>query len=144
MRPRDYYSTRTGKVVETPELNLRLLKKLFLITYNKLNEDGYFQKYFGYYCVDQGNVSGELGHDIDAMIFLSLKKENLWQLTDKLEQYSEDDLFDMIEFLHDNCAKPVSGTYHSWNDCGYHYTTFNDELGRQHFREKIGRASCRE
>lgn len=109
MKNRDYYSSRTGKLKETPELNLKLLKKLFLVTYNKLEEDGYFQKYFGYYCVGQGVVNGELGGNIDSLIFLYLKKENLWPIHEKLESYSEDDLFDMIEFLHDHCSKPLSG-----------------------------------
>ncbi|WP_298369169.1 hypothetical protein [uncultured Lutibacter sp.] len=137
MKNRDYYSSRTGKLKETPELTLKLLKKLFLVTYNKLDEDGYFQKYFGYYCVDQGDVNGELGGDIDSMIFLSLKKENLWPIQEKLESYSEDDLFDMIEFLHDHCSKPLSGYYHQFNNCGHHYDTFNNTDGQQYFREKM-------
>ena len=137
MKNRDYYSSRTGKLKETPELTMKLLKKLFIVTYNKLEEDGYFQKYFGYYCVDQGDVNGELGGDIDAMVFLSLKKENLWPIQEKLDSYSEDDLFDMIEFLHDHCSKPLSGYYHQFNDCGYHYDTFNDTDGQKYFREKM-------
>lgn len=137
MKPRDYYSARTGKLTETPELTLKILKKLFLVTYDKMEGDGYFQKHFGYYCVDQGDVSGQLGNDINAMIFLALKKENLWNLRDKLEYYSEDDLFDMIEFLHDHCSKPVSGRYHQYNNCGHHYETFNDSEGQAHFREKV-------
>jgi hypothetical protein len=137
MKPRDYYSTRTGKLKETPELNFKLLKKLFLVSYNKLETEGYFQKYFGYYCVDQGEVDGELGYNIDAMIFLSLKKENLWPLRDKLDDYTEDDLFDMIEFLHDHCSKPISGYYHQFNNCGHHYDTFNNLDGQDHFRERM-------
>ncbi len=137
MRPRDYYSSRTGKLTETPELTLSLLRKLFLVTYNKLEDDGYFQRYFGYNCVDQGDVVGELGYDIDSMIFLALKKEHLWPLREKLEYYSEDDFFDMIEFLHDHCSKPLSGYNHQYNSCGYHYDTFNDHDGQMDFREKI-------
>lgn len=71
------------------------------------------------------------------MTFLALKKENLWPLKEKLEYYSEDDLFDMIEFLHDHCSKPISGYYHQFNNCGYHYDTFNDQEGQRYFREKI-------
>jgi len=137
MQNRDYYSSRTGKLTETPELTLKLLKKLFLVIYDKLEEDGYFQKYFGYYCVDQGEVYGELGRDIDAMIFLSLKKEDLWNIREKLEYYTEDDLFDMIEFLHDHCSKPLSGYYHQFNECGHHYDTFNNLEGQVYFQEKM-------
>lgn len=75
MKRRDYYSTRTGKISETPEITLKMLKKLFMVSYDKFDEDGYFQKYFGYYCVDQGDVKGELGIDINSMIFLGIKKD---------------------------------------------------------------------
>lgn len=137
MKHRDYYSTRIGKNIETPEITLKLLKKLFIVFYNKLTAEGYFQKYFGYWCVDQGDVNGELGADIDSMIFLSIKKEELWPLITKIEYYSEDDLFDMIEFMHDHCSKPISGDYHYFNNCGYHYDKFNDLDGQKHYRETI-------
>ena len=77
---KEYYSSRTGKLTETAEVTLKLLKKLFLITYEKLDDDGYFQKYVGYWCVDQEEVHGELGRDIDSMIFLVIKKEGLWPI----------------------------------------------------------------
>lgn len=134
---REYYSTRTGKITETAEITLKLLKKLFLITYEKLDEDGYFQKYFGYWCVDQDEVYGELGRDIDSMIFLGIKKEGLWPIRTKIENYSEDDLFDIIEFMYDHCSKPISGYYHQYNGCGHHYDTFNDADGQKLYREKI-------
>ena len=81
MKRRDYYSTRTGKITETPEITWKVLKKLFMVSYDKLIDDGYFQKYFGYYCVDQGEVNGELGNDINSMIFLGIKKEGFWPLS---------------------------------------------------------------
>lgn len=137
MKRRDYYSTRAGKIKETPEITLKVLKKLFIISYDKLDAEGYFQKYFGYYCVDQDNVTGELGADVNSMIFLGIKKEGLWPLKTKIEDYTEDDLFDMIEFMHDHCSKPISGYYHQHNSCGYHYDTFNDLEGQTYYRETI-------
>lgn len=134
---REYYSSRTGKITETKEMTLKVLKKLFLIAYEKLLESGYFQKYFGYWCVDQDEVHGELGRDIESMIFLSLRKEELWPIREKLDSYSEDDLFDMIEFLHDHCSKPIDGYYHQYNNCGYHYDTFNDLDGQKFYRTTI-------
>jgi hypothetical protein len=137
MKRRDYYSTRTGKISETPEITLKMLKKLFMVSYDKLDEDGYFQKYFGYYCVDQGDVKGELGIDINSMIFLGIKKDGLWPLRTKFEDYTEDDLFDMIEFMHDHCSKPISGYYHQYSNCGHHYDIFNDNEGQKHYRDTI-------
>jgi len=137
MKRRDYYSTRTGKISETPEITLKMLKKLFMVSYDKLDEDGYFQKYFGYYCVDRGDVKGELGIDINSMIFLGIKKNGLWPLRTKFEDYTEDDLFDMIEFMHDHCSKPISGYYHQYSNCGHHYDIFNDNEGQKHYRDTI-------
>jgi hypothetical protein len=137
MGRRDYYSKRTGKSSETAETTLKVLKKLFMISCAKLGEDGYFQKYFGYYCTDRGTVPGALGNDIDSMIFIGLKKENLWPLKTKIDEYSEDDLFDIIEFMHDHCSDPVSGFFHQFNDCGYHYNVFNDQVGQLKYREEI-------
>ncbi|GGG96495.1 hypothetical protein GCM10007415_34610 [Parapedobacter pyrenivorans] len=136
MKKREYYSIRTGKMVSGQEINLPVLKRLFMAVYNKMTEEGYFQKYFGYYCVD-GECIGELGRDIDSIIFINIRKENLYPVYQKIDNYSEDDLFDVIEFLHDHCSKGIEGDYHSWNDCGYHYHTFDDEAGQKHFRELL-------
>lgn len=136
MIKRDYYSARTGRLAPDQKLNFEVLKKLFLITYKKLNRDGYFQKYFGIDCVD-GDIEGELGYDIDAMIFVNLRKENLYPVYTKITDYSEDDFFDMIEFLHDHCSKGLSGFNHEWNNCGYHFQEFNDKEGQKHFREQM-------
>lgn len=136
MIKRNYYSVRTGKITPDMAINLEVLKKLFLITYNKLSKDGYFQKYFGINCED-GFIEGELGYDISAMIFINLRKDNLFPVYEKLPHYSEDDLFDMIEFLHDHTSKGLNGYYHQWNNCGYHYEEFNDQDGQRYFREVV-------
>lgn len=136
MIKRNYYSVRTGIITPDMAINLEVLKKLFLITYNKLYKDGYFQKYFGIDCEDSF-IEGELGYDISAMIFVNLRKDNLFPVHEKLSSYSEDDLFDMIEFLHDHTSKGLTGHYHQWNNCGYHYEEFNDQEGQKHFRETL-------
>lgn len=134
MIKRDYYSVRTGKITPDQKINFEVLKKLFLITYKKLHSDGYFQKYFGIDCSD-GFIEGELGEDIGAMIFVNLRKDNLFPIWEKLPKYTEDDLFDMIELLHDHSSKGLNGFYHQWNNCGYHYQEFNDQEGQKHFRD---------
>lgn len=136
MIKRQYYSVRTGKITQDQEINLEVLKRLFSITYNKLVKGGYFQKYFGIDCTD-GYIEGELGEDIDAIIFVNLRKENLYPIYKSLPNYTEDDLFDMIEFLHDHCSKGLEGNYHSWNGCGYHYEKFDDLEGQKHFRDEL-------
>ena len=137
MNKRDYYSVRTGKIKPNEIIDLKILKNLFLIIYRKLEDDGYYQRYFGYYCEDQGEVAGELGIDLDSVLFIHLKKENLYPIHSKIENYSEDDFFDVLEFLYDYCSKPIDGYYHQHNGCGYHYEEFNDKEGQQYFRSQI-------
>ena len=137
MNKRDYFSVRTGKIKPNEIIDLKVLKRLFLLIYNKLEGDGYFQKYFGYYCVDRGEVSGELGYNLGDVMFIHLKKENLHPIPSKIENYSEDDLFDVIEFLHDYCSKGMEGYYHQYFDCGYHYEVFDNKEGQQYFREQL-------
>lgn len=136
MIKRNYYSVRTGKISPDQQVNFEVLKKLFSVTYNKLNADGYFQKYFGIDCQD-GYIPGELGEEIEAMMFVNLRKDNLYPIYQNLPNYTEDDFFDVIEFLHDHCSKGLNGHYHSWNNCGYHYEEFNDIEGQKHFRELL-------
>lgn len=136
MIKRDYYSVRTGKITPDQQVNFEVLKKLFSVTYNKLNTDGYFQKYFGIDCTD-GFIPGELGEEVEAIMFVNLRKDNLYPIYKNLPNYTEDDFFDVIEFLHDHCSKGLNGHYHSWNNCGYHYEEFNDIEGQKRFRELL-------
>jgi hypothetical protein len=134
MIKRNYYSVRTGKITPDQQINFEVLKKLFLVTFNKLNAEGYFQKYFGIDCTN-GYIAGELGEEIEAIIFVNLRKENLYPIHKNLPNYNEDDFFDIIEFLHDHCSKELTRDYHSWGNCGYHYESFDDNEGQKHFRE---------
>jgi hypothetical protein len=136
MIKRNYYTVRTGKITPDQQVNFEVLKKLFSVTYNKLNADGYFQKYFGIDCQD-GYIPGELGEEIDTIMFVNLRKDNLYPIWQNLPNYTEDDFFDVIEFLYDHCSKGLNGHYHNWNNCGYHYEEFNDIEGQKHFREQL-------
>ena len=136
MRNRPYYSVRTGKHIPKG-IDLPLLKRLFLALYDQLAEDGYFQEYFGYYCVDADFVEGKLGSNINTVMLLSLKKDGLWPIESTIEEYSEDDLFDVIEFLFDHISSPIDGYNHTYNNCGWHYTEFDQKTGQQKYRTEV-------
>jgi len=137
MASRRYYSIRTGKNLASSHYDLPVLLRLFKDLVHKFQNDCYFQEAFGYECVDEGSVPGTLGTEIEAQVFKKLKKTNLWPIQRKYEDYSEDDLFDMTELLFDYISKPVDGYFHSWNGCGWHYSTFDAEGGKQSFRNEI-------
>ena len=134
---RRYYSQRNGINTEGEDLSLEMLSKLFMNVYERFAGDGYFQEYFGYYCVDEDEVPGKLGGNIEAEIIIALRKTNIWPISSSIESYKEDDLFDVIEFLYDHISKPVDGWHHTWNDCGWHFDTFDKESGQIKFRERI-------
>ena len=139
MRDQPYYSVRTGKNTAGATFELAMLLKLFKSLFEQLSENGYFQQSFGYYCVDSRDVPGSLGSDVNGIIMLELHKDNLWPILGKCLEYSEDDLFDVIEFLYDNVSKPTDGYLHSYGGCGYHYSAFNREDGQTEFRTRINR-----
>jgi len=113
---------------------LALLKRMFLALYRMLLQQDYFYEALGYECVDAGTVLGTLGADVGGVLIIKLRKDNLWPVEARINDYSEDDLFDMVEFLYDHVSKPINGNYHSWNDCGMHWTTFDRETGQAEFR----------
>ncbi|MFA7326590.1 MAG: hypothetical protein WC121_08005 [Candidatus Kapaibacterium sp.] len=136
MIKRDYYSVRTGKITSDQTVNFDVLIRMFNITYNRLENEGYFQKYFGIDCND-GYISGVLGEDIDAIMFINLRKNNLYPISTNLTHYTEDDFFDIVEFLYDHCSKGISGHFHNWYNCGYHFDEFNDIEGQKYYRELL-------
>lgn len=138
---KQYYSIRTGKNKNFSGFNLDTLRRLFSDAYNEFENNGYFQEYFGYFCVDASpnQVAGKLGENVDAQIYRLLRKDHLWPIGMFITTYSEDDLFDIIEFLYDHISRPIKkdNDYHSWNQCGWHYSEFNKDAGQNEFIEKM-------
>lgn len=134
---RSYYSVRAGKRPAGEGFSLEDFKKFFLNAYERLEEQGLFQEWFGYYCVDAGDVDGKAGPDLNLFIFRKLRTQGLWPIHKSLDRYSEDDLFDMIEVLHDHASKGVEGFHHQFSDCGWHYKTFDAPAGRDMFRREL-------
>lgn len=137
MNNRRYYSIRTGKNPAGSKLTLNLVLDLFQGIYQDFEERGYFQEYFGYYCVDDGQVSGTVGNNIPAYFLFKLRKNNLWPVNSACLEYTESDLFDVVELLHDHISKGVIGRNHTYGNCGMHYTTFDKESGQNEFRDRL-------
>jgi hypothetical protein len=131
-----YYSLRTGSNPAKDGFAFDDLKELFQRVYGNLSESGYFNESFGFWCVDNDHVPGKVP-DVELEIFLKIRKKNLWPISKFIEFYNEDDLFDIIEFLYMHASKPIDGNYHSWNNCGMHWETFNKAEGQKEFRDKI-------
>jgi hypothetical protein len=137
MPRRAYYSVRTGKNGNLARLDLATVLRLFQSRYAEFEREGWFQESFGFICDDAGYQSGTLGPDVDGAILLALRKSGLWPIFERASKYSEEDFFDIIEFLHDHISKPTKRQWHSWNDCGWHCEEFERSAARDEFRAKM-------
>lgn len=134
--PHTFYSVRTGKNKKQKGFDLDEFKDLFLRAFKNFRSAGYFDENFGWRCVDMGFVSGKV-KDIELDILLKIRKQELWPIEDQIWHYTEDDLFDMVEFLYQHVSKPIDGTHHDFSNCGMHWETFNASEGRKEFRIKL-------
>lgn len=136
MTSHKYYSDRQGLNPNANGLPLADICSLFIRVFEQLRGDGYFDEALGSWCVDAGHISGYLG-DVDLEILLAIRKKDLYPIEDRALSYSEDDLFDVIEFLYQHVSAPVDGTMHNFGGCGMHWETFNKLKGQLFFRDKI-------
>ena len=134
--PHSYYSQRAGLNPYPDGLPLSDIIELFVRLFDQLSQAGYFSEAFGFQCADAGYIDGKVC-DVDLEILLTIRKRKLWPIDKHASNYSEDDLFDIIEFLFQHVSKPIDGNYHSWNDCGMHWETFSLTDGRREFAEKV-------
>ena len=136
MKNHTFYSLRSGSNPSKDGFPFDRFKDLFLRIFNNFSSDGYFDESFGSWCVDTGHIPGKIT-DIELEILLKIRKNDLWPISKCINNYNEDDLFDIIEFLFIHISKPVDGNYHSWNECGMHWETFDKTEGQKEFRQKI-------
>jgi hypothetical protein len=114
-----------------------MASNLYLRPYSVLVERGYFVESIGSSCVDTGWTPGYVGGDPNLYFLRKLRKQDMWPIEDNLPDYSEDDLFDVIELLYDLVSMPVDGVMHTYGDCGMHWKEFDRAEGRLQFREEI-------
>jgi hypothetical protein len=133
---RKYYSIRNGK--NTGKFDLDTLKEALGSIISDFEHRGYFNEYFGWDCIDTGFNMGKVGN-VSNYFLRKLRKKNLWPVSEYIAYYSEDDLFDVLELLFDNISKPVEdgAYYHSYGDCGWHYSKYAKGLGWYEFQQEI-------
>lgn len=131
---RRYYSERTGSAPPRAGFDLDELKRFFVSSYVGLVEEGLFQEWFGYACVDRGVVDGKAGRDVPLFVYRKLRKTGIWPFDQNIYVCEEDEIFDVIEFLFDHASAGVDGVHHQFNDCGWHYERFDKTGGQARFR----------
>jgi hypothetical protein len=139
MTDRRYYSERHGRGPGAAALALEDLKRAAKAYFGQLETEGHFQEYLGYECVDKGFVPGLVGTDAQTEVLLTLRRPNLWPIQSSIDGWSEDDLFDMVEFLYAHTSEPTERHFHSYYGCGWHCTEFDHKAGQAEYRDKINR-----
>ncbi|MDE1183578.1 hypothetical protein [Paraburkholderia sp.] len=134
---RHYYSVRAGKRPADEGFTLSDFKRFFREAFSRLEANGLFQEWFGYDCVDDGGVSGKAGLDPSLYVFRKLRRNGPQPVLQGLDTYTEDDLFDIIEFLYDHSSEGIEGYHHQSFDCGWHYKSFDGRSGREIFRREM-------
>jgi hypothetical protein len=69
-------------------------------------------------------------------MLLAIRKKDLWPLSQWIVGYSEDDLFDVVEFLYRYVSKPLEGAYQSYYD-RMRWQKFDKGEGQETFRSKV-------
>lgn len=131
-----YYSQRKGTNPNLDGLPIEDTVELFLRVYKQLKSDGYFDEAFGFWCVDEEHIEGSI-KDVELEMLLTIRKRDLWPISEYASRYTEDDFLDVIEFLYQYVSKPIDGSMHSYNECGMHWETFNKREGQAIFRGKM-------
>lgn len=133
---RKYYSQRKSK--KSGSIEFPALIQLLISVYQDFRNRGYFDQYIGKECTD-GFIEGKIGSDIQSYILRKIRKVKIWPIADRYLFYSEEDFFDIVEFLHDHISKPLEdgATFHGWDNCGNHYSKFDKGAGELEFRDEI-------
>jgi hypothetical protein len=139
-----YFSQRTGKNKNFGKIDLETLKKLFLTIFNMFYEKDYFLGTFGSYTHNdfRDEIQGPLGDDSDIsdILFLKIRKPDLWPISSHINLYKEDDLFDIIEYCYDNISHPII-EFEEDKFTGYteNITGYSSEEGQSCFRQEVNK-----
>lgn len=139
---RDYYNRRTGNDLP-PRLTLAETRRSLAASFQFIEQAGYLQRAFGYYCVDSKDVPGLEGADLRQALLLATGIRIATTVSEFLDDADEVSVFTLIEFLYDHVAKPLkdAGYFHSFSGCGWHYDCHSDKFdqssARLEWREKV-------
>jgi hypothetical protein len=141
-QPRKYFSERHGRGPKAQPLPFDTVRRLVINVFDDLRQRGYMQEAFGIECVD-GDSDGTLGYNPDAYFMRTIMREGIWPYwyyssdPQPYERWDADTLFDVVEVMHDLVSRPKDGSFHDYNECGMHYSTFDRSSGQADYRKAL-------
>lgn len=127
-------------------IDLTMLRVLVRDLYADLEDRGMLREWLGFQCVDSHTPDvGTGGTDPGRDIAIELGRSDLWPVEPVENAWSEDGIFDFMQFLAQRVSVPSAdqASFHNHGGCGWHYTKFNQVAGRKHFLDKANRVLSR-
>ena len=142
MAEREYYSIREGRKQNEVKFDLPLLLELFFPLYKDFEKKMYFSEAFGFgssNSLSMWPLDNKFDQGIETYLLRKVYKKNLWPIEERYKSYSEDDLFDVIEFLYDCVSKPSRTTGGLRLMAFKEEYRFDREVARHEFRTEINK-----
>lgn len=130
-----YYAERHGYQPE--RLDLDEAKQLFASVVSEAAVDDRLQMWFGFSCVDAGDVPGKAGTDVVGYVYRKTRRRDLWPIAEHLGEWDEGALLTAVEFMHDHVAEATDGQTHGYMNCGFHASDFDVEAGQRRYRDDV-------
>lgn len=134
--PRPYWSQKQGRPAANAATDLHATVTRCRAVISEFERQNWFARTLGYECVDDfGDRDGDGDVTLADVLERRVGKPHLADLP--TERWTEDDLCDFIEVLHDIAARPTRETFHSWNECGWHPMEFDRAFGQALYRWRM-------
>lgn len=122
--PRPYYPARqqppaSASVVQR---DIAGAKRAWETMVTDLLNRGYLDRTITRACVDVDIITPDQADGLDRVLAERLGSDRLWHTA--AETWTDDEFFGMVEVVHDVVARPRHRRYHSYDNCGYHYSAF--------------------
>lgn len=132
--PTPYWRARHAAPDPDEPTTVELLPLYFKYLVDDLADHGYFERSFPRECVDFGRSRER--RTLPESMRIALQWSPSWPL-DANQLNNRDNLFDIIEYLHDVVARPRKRWYHEFADCGWHYEDFSRTKGQILYRASV-------
>lgn len=134
--PPTYYGERHGHIGEqSDDIGAVSLGADFASLVFRFAEEGYFPKVLPVECVDDYS-SVASSKEVAAAISRAIKFKVDWPISDP-DGLPAPVLYSLIEFFHDQAQRPRSSHWHSFSDCGWHYSDWSADSGRVVYRWRV-------
>lgn len=130
-----YWAERTGSVdTLAADKPYESFAVDFFELIDELQEAGYFPKVLKKDCVDDPLDLDEVRKTIRRATKLDIK----WPMSSSdLFALSDDAVYSLVEYFHDQAQRPRTATLHSYGDCGLHFQNWNSQTGQSVYRWRL-------